>query len=1078
MKAPGPVCEHCGFEETMCNAPHQLQIGTVLKEQYQIGKVLGQGGFGITYLGWDLYLDIPVAIKEYYPAGTVMREASVTMNVTDMTGDDGVRFRNNRERFLREAKMLARFSQVPEIVQIKNFFLANNTAYIVMEYVEGITLKQHVKNQGGKLSPEETFAVLGPIIQTLAKVHKTGIIHRDISPDNIMMVSGGAKLLDFGAVRTVSGEAGKELTKSTEAILKQGYAPIEQYQKKGAMGPWTDVYALCATIYYSLTGEVPPDAPARMLEYENMDIEGIPGLTDAQRAALNHGLELRADRRTPSMEELYRELFVKQPKPEPKPEEDEKPEPKAAPRTEIKAEAKPAPRTLVEPEEKPRTEGKPAPRQEKKQEPRQKPTRGKLAVILAAAGAVLALVVAVVIGMSRQAPDGLTGADTSLGDSENIVSGDCGMTATWHLNLDTGVMEIRGLTMNDFYLDSYDEELRRDKVARPWEEYTDIITEVTFEDTLYHIGTASFAHCQNLTKVTFGKNVREIGGDAFWNTALTEVELPDTLMEIGYNAFEHTLLREVTIPLFVDVIEACAFADCPDLETVNIMGLTRWNYDTWRDWPVFCRENGSVENLTLRGPEGGIVEDYAGIIGCRFESNGKTVTFEGQGDFSAYPGDVDGHWYFDRESNFLKIEGEMPTGMLGEWEIHREIYNNEKIDPQRKKDLPLAPWNSYRDEIYVASIGEGVTRICDNAFAWCHNLTDVSFPSTLKSIGFQSFLSTNVDQIILPDSVTEISGFAFNYCENLWMARLPIGLAELEQGVFNACPKLEAVYVGNRTRFYEAVHSGYPVTPFNNEPSADGHLDETKIPENLVLYTPQTDLGASESAVKKFAEKYNIRYDERIFGHENAEVFGAANFGGSDIYWALEDGVLNLIGSGATPFFRSGNQDRNAWHTLQSADLTWSTEAPWYPYRNEIHTAILDKNITIMNRGILCDMPNLKNVDLGNVQWMYEGAIDNCGITTIDLPDTLTHVHKGAIQDCIDLETIHVNNGSEKMDHGAFQGCDNLKALYFWSGTENIWASFDLFEGNVPRGLTIYGHEGSTAQQYADRSGIPFEKLN
>ena len=121
----GP-CPRCGADETAKNASHQLQIGTVLKEQYRIGKVLGQGGFGITYLGWDMYLDIPVAIKEYYPNGTVMREATVTMEVTDVTGDDGVRFRNNRDRFMREAKMLARFAQVPEIVQIKNFFLTNN----------------------------------------------------------------------------------------------------------------------------------------------------------------------------------------------------------------------------------------------------------------------------------------------------------------------------------------------------------------------------------------------------------------------------------------------------------------------------------------------------------------------------------------------------------------------------------------------------------------------------------------------------------------------------------------------------------------------------------------------------------------------------------------------------------------------------------------------------------------------------------------------------------------------------------------------------------------------------------------
>jgi len=264
------VCEHCGYDESTMNAAHQLPAGTVLKEQYLIGRVLGQGGFGITYMGWDLYLDTPVAIKEYYPTGTVMRESNITLSVTNCTNDDGVHFQNSKERFLREAKSLARFTQMRGIVQIKNFFLANNTAYIVMEYVEGITLKQYVKNQGGKLNAAETFTILKPVMEDLCKVHRTGLVHRDISPDNIMMLpDGGTKILDFGAVKDVATAApGKDLTKSTQAILKQGYAPIEQYLKKGSLGAWTDVYALCATIFYCLCGETPQSAPERMLEGE------------------------------------------------------------------------------------------------------------------------------------------------------------------------------------------------------------------------------------------------------------------------------------------------------------------------------------------------------------------------------------------------------------------------------------------------------------------------------------------------------------------------------------------------------------------------------------------------------------------------------------------------------------------------------------------------------------------------------------------------------------------------------------------------------------------------------------------
>ena len=311
LKISTPFCEHCGHDERNRNAPHQLPAGTVLREQYLVGKVLGQGGFGITYLGWDLYLDIPVAIKEYYPNGMVMRETTQTFSVANCLDDDGDRFRNNRDRFMREAKMLARFAYVPEIVQIKNFFLANNTAYIVMEYVQGITMKEYVRRRGGHLSVQETFAILQPIMVGLSKLHRAGLVHRDISPDNIMMLpGGGAKLLDFGAVRDVgAARRNQELSQSTDAILKQGYAPIEQYQQKGDLGPWSDVYALCATIYYCLTGTVPPDSPARMLDEEKLVFDHRIGLDRRQTRALSKGMAVRAADRPRNMEELYQEMF-------------------------------------------------------------------------------------------------------------------------------------------------------------------------------------------------------------------------------------------------------------------------------------------------------------------------------------------------------------------------------------------------------------------------------------------------------------------------------------------------------------------------------------------------------------------------------------------------------------------------------------------------------------------------------------------------------------------------------------------------------------------------------------------------
>lgn len=307
----GQKCKYCGSDECIINESHQLAAGTMLQEQYLVGRVLGQGGFGITYIALDMHLDTVVAIKEYYPAGAVSRNTGISSLVSSIGNTAGTVFEKNKERFVREAKTLVKLSDIEEIVQVRSFFQENNTAYIVMEYVEGVNLKEYVKARGGRLSREEIFRIFLPFIQALGKVHKAGIVHRDISPENIMMLPDGkGKLIDFGAVRNVGDvTVGYIPTKSTEAILKQGYAPPEQYQSRGNIGPWTDVYSLCATICYCLTGDVPPDAPERMLGGQQIELcsSGIDISPELEKVIL-HGMELKKSERILNMEELYEQL--------------------------------------------------------------------------------------------------------------------------------------------------------------------------------------------------------------------------------------------------------------------------------------------------------------------------------------------------------------------------------------------------------------------------------------------------------------------------------------------------------------------------------------------------------------------------------------------------------------------------------------------------------------------------------------------------------------------------------------------------------------------------------------------------
>jgi len=317
IKTESPVCEHCGFDERQENASHQLPVGTVLHGQYMVGKVLGQGGFGITYLGWDQNLETTIAIKEYFPRGHVNRESAYSIMVSSFDREKDPQFQSNKRRFIQEARVLAKLEDIPQVVRVKNFFEENNTAYIIMEYIKGRDLRQYVQDQGGKLTPQETFRLIKPTMEALTQVHAAGLVHRDISPDNIMLLPNGkTKLLDFGAVRYVEA-AGKNqaLSRSTQAILKHGFAPIEQYQSRGSLGPWTDVYALCATIYYCLTGEIPPEAGELIMDDISLDWGTIPGLTEQLRTALEKGFALRPADRTSSVEELYQGLFENVPPP-------------------------------------------------------------------------------------------------------------------------------------------------------------------------------------------------------------------------------------------------------------------------------------------------------------------------------------------------------------------------------------------------------------------------------------------------------------------------------------------------------------------------------------------------------------------------------------------------------------------------------------------------------------------------------------------------------------------------------------------------------------------------------------------
>lgn len=296
----GNVCDCCKNANNSNAMPHHLKPGQILNGKYLVGNCIGEGGFGITYIGRDLVLDIRVAIKEFYPNGYANRNNSVTQQVTTTSQSQKNFFDKGKERFLNEAKNIAKFVGEPGIVSIREYFEANNTAYIIMEYLDGINLSRYIK-QNGRMPAKTIFNLMLPIMDSLKRVHDAGIIHRDISPDNIMLMKNGTlKLMDFGSARYFANEE-----KEMSIMLKKGYAPEEQYRQHGYQGPWTDVYALCATIYRLITGVTPTDALDRMHQ-DTLKRSSQLGVTisPALETVLMYGLSLTIEKRYKNMHDL------------------------------------------------------------------------------------------------------------------------------------------------------------------------------------------------------------------------------------------------------------------------------------------------------------------------------------------------------------------------------------------------------------------------------------------------------------------------------------------------------------------------------------------------------------------------------------------------------------------------------------------------------------------------------------------------------------------------------------------------------------------------------------------------------
>lgn len=317
-ETPEYPCSHCGYDPgANPSQAYVLRPGTIVRGKYILGAPLGQGGFGITYIGWDLAVQRKVAIKEYYPSGQVSRNTTMSNDLLWYTTNQA-RFAQGggMESFQKEARKMALVANIPQVVNVLEVFQENATAYIVMDFVEGETLQNRLKKTG-PLPWEQAKDIFLPVVNAMVQVHKAGLIHRDLSPDNLMLQpDGSVRILDLGAAKDLNINSGA----SSMQVAKGGFSPLEQYTQKGGSGTWTDVYALAATMYYTLTGVLPPAAVDRVSgDALRWDLPQLLALPKNVLEAMQKAMVLLAEKRTQTMAEFANQLAKPTPEPRPKP---------------------------------------------------------------------------------------------------------------------------------------------------------------------------------------------------------------------------------------------------------------------------------------------------------------------------------------------------------------------------------------------------------------------------------------------------------------------------------------------------------------------------------------------------------------------------------------------------------------------------------------------------------------------------------------------------------------------------------------------------------------------------------------
>ena len=553
----GRFCGHCGYEQGTFMKKYTLALpeGSVLSGRFIVGRVLGQGGFGITYVAQDFQTKKLVAIKEFFPDSFVTRTSKV--NVVTISDDRRENFEYGKECFLKEAETLSKLSAHPNIVRIYSYFEENNTAYLAMEYLDGESLWDHLRKRG-KISWSETRMIVEPVMDALEFVHSKGLIHRDISPDNIFICKDGTvKLIDFGAARYSLGNRSQSLS----VVLKHGFAPMEQYTRRGRQGPYTDVYALASTMYRAATGQSLPEAPERLYEKDSIQWDSFTNeIPEQDKKALSKALAFNYPDRWQSISE-FREAMTNAvyPKPEPIPET-------------VKVDSPAIPETVYVGDDEDEAIKKPSVLKAENSKPKRK---GK--ALLSAIGLILGVIavtfiaIFAVVVMNNSKNDNFTSDTNSkkltVSDSTNsaapysdnseietVLNQNSKDQEKWDKN---NTAKYDGITYrlnaDEVEVISADEKIKIAVIKSVIDGYPvtkiskdafyglERLQSVTIPESLIKIYDFAFSHCESLTTINIPNSVKYIGKGAFSFTKISETTIPSSVISIGGFPFEGCL---------------------------------------------------------------------------------------------------------------------------------------------------------------------------------------------------------------------------------------------------------------------------------------------------------------------------------------------------------------------------------------------------------------------------------------------------------------------------------------------------------------------------------------------------------